>query len=86
MSTGLFLTTLSLGFFISSFLVSVVKSVTGTRDGKGWLASNISKGRLDLFYALLTVMSFINTGFFLLCANWYKPQMPKRTVGMEERC
>jgi dipeptide/tripeptide permease len=36
MSTGLFLTTLSLGFFVSSFLVSVVKRVTGSKDGHGW--------------------------------------------------
>lgn len=86
MSTGLFLTTLSLGFFVSSFLVSMVKSVTGTRNGEGWLASNINKGRLDLFYTLLAVLSFINMGFFLLCAAWYKPQMPKRALEMEERC
>ncbi|KAI7735725.1 hypothetical protein M8C21_030653, partial [Ambrosia artemisiifolia] len=35
MSTGLFLTTLALGFFMSSFLVSVVKKVTGTAMEKG---------------------------------------------------
>lgn len=75
MSTGLFLTTLSLGFFISSFLVSVVKRVTGT-DGQGWLADNINYGRLDCFYGLLTVLSIINFVAFLVCVIWYKP--PKR--------
>ena len=74
MSTGLFLTTLSLGFFVSSFLVSVVKKVTGTKDGKGWLADDINNGRLDLFYALLTILSFINFVVFLVCAVWYKPK------------
>lgn len=83
MSTGLFLTTLSLGFFVSSFLVSVVKNVTG-KDGQGWLASNINKGRLDLFYALLAALSFINMGFFLLCAAWYKPQRSDDDVEMED--
>ncbi|KAG4970827.1 hypothetical protein AAZX31_13G152000 [Glycine max] len=78
MSTGLFLTTLSLGFFISSFLVSVVKKVTGTRDGQGWLADNINKGRLDLFYALLTILSFINFVAFAVCALWFKPKKPKQ--------
>lgn len=93
MSTGLFLTTLSLGFFISSFLVSVVKKVTGTRDGQGWLADNINKGRLDLFYALLTILSFINFVAYLLCAFWYKPKKPKPSTTMqmgainnEEKC
>ena len=47
MSTGLFLSTLLLGFIVSSFLVSVVKRMTGSRDGQGWLADNINYGRLD---------------------------------------
>ncbi|KAK9130700.1 hypothetical protein Sjap_011187 [Stephania japonica] len=73
MSTGLFLTTLSLGFFVSSFLVSVVDKVTGSNDKLGWLADNINDGRLDYFYWLLAVLSFINFVVFLLCALWYKP-------------
>ncbi|KAI3811171.1 hypothetical protein L1987_20889 [Smallanthus sonchifolius] len=68
MSTGLFLTTLSLGFFMSSLLVSVVKKVTGN----GWLADNINNGRLDLFYGLLTVMCAINFVVYLVCAAWCK--------------
>ncbi|KAF8389106.1 hypothetical protein HHK36_025791 [Tetracentron sinense] len=83
MSTGLFLTTLSLGFFVSSFLVSVVKRVTGSNDGKGWLADNINNGRLDCFYGLIAILSFINFGFYLLCAMWYKPQTPKPDLQME---
>lgn len=74
MSTGLFLTTLSFGFFLSSFLVSVVKAVTGGgEEGKGWLADDINQGRLDLFYGLLAVLSFINYVSFTICAIWYKP-------------
>lgn len=84
MSTGLFLTTLSLGFFVSSFLVSVVKKVTGTSAGQGWLADNINYGRLDCFYGLLTVLSLVNFFVYLVCAAWYKPQNPKPTMQMEK--
>ncbi|KAJ1412285.1 Proton-dependent oligopeptide transporter family [Sesbania bispinosa] len=80
MSTGLFLTTLSLGFFVSSFLVSVVKKVTGTKHGQGWLADNINSGRLDLFYALLTILSFINLVAFVVCAIWYKPKKKSKSA------
>ncbi|XP_060973124.1 protein NRT1/ PTR FAMILY 6.2 [Cannabis sativa] len=73
MSTGLFLTTLSLGFFVSSFLVSVVKKVTGTNGSQGWLADNINDGRLDLFYGLLTILGVVNFVAYLICAKWYKP-------------
>ncbi|MQL91270.1 hypothetical protein Taro_023879 [Colocasia esculenta] len=67
MSTGLFLSTLSLGFFVSSFLVSVVKNVTGGSSG-GWLADNINDSRLDRFYWMLTVLCVINLAAFLVCS------------------
>nr|XP_043606749.1 protein NRT1/ PTR FAMILY 6.3-like isoform X2 [Erigeron canadensis] len=45
MSTGLFLSTLSLGFFFSSLLVTIVHKVTG--DKEPWLADNLNKGKLE---------------------------------------
>ncbi|KAE8735339.1 Protein NRT1/ PTR FAMILY 6.2 [Hibiscus syriacus] len=67
MSTGLFLSTLSLGFFVSSLLVAVVKSVTrSSNDDHGWLADNINHGRLDCFYGLLAVLGVINFVLFLV--------------------
>lgn len=72
MSTGLFLTTLSLGFFMSSFLVSVVKKVTGSHGGEGWLADDIDDGRLDCFYGLLAILGVINFGVYVVVAAWNK--------------
>ncbi|XP_075508946.1 protein NRT1/ PTR FAMILY 6.2 isoform X1 [Primulina tabacum] len=83
MSTGLFLTTLSLGFFVSSFLVTVVKKVRGANGGQGWLADDINEGRLDCFYGLLTVLGLINLGIYLICAVWYKPQKAKPALQIE---
>ncbi|GAA0150899.1 transporter [Lithospermum erythrorhizon] len=88
MSTGLFLTTLSLGFFFSSALVSIVTKVTETHGGQGWLADKINYGRLDLFYWLLAVLGVINFGLYLICAMWYKPKedlIPKGSVQMEKQ-
>ncbi|KAK4765624.1 hypothetical protein SAY86_026714 [Trapa natans] len=79
MSTGLFLTTLSLGFFASSFIVSVVKRITGS-GSQGWLADNINYGRLDLFFGLLAVMSLVNFVAYLICAAWFKPQVNLQPV------
>ncbi|XP_060213703.1 protein NRT1/ PTR FAMILY 6.2-like isoform X1 [Lycium barbarum] len=83
MSTGLFLTTLSLGFFFSSFLVSIIKKVTGTNGGDGWLADNINYGRLDLFYGLLAILGAINFVLYLICATWFKPRKSKSALQME---
>ncbi|CAL9089955.1 unnamed protein product, partial [Musa textilis] len=82
MSTGLFLTTLSFGFFLSSFMVSVVRDVTGGKNGQGWLADNINYGRLDCFYGLLAALSTLNMGAFLVCARWIKQESPKQGLQM----
>ncbi|WOK96908.1 hypothetical protein Cni_G05616 [Canna indica] len=88
MSTGLFLTTLSFGFFISSFTVSIVKNVTGGRgEGgthQGWLADNINYGRLDCFYWLLAALGTINLGAFVWCAAWIKRQQQGDAKGDDE--
>ncbi|XP_043702703.1 protein NRT1/ PTR FAMILY 6.3 [Telopea speciosissima] len=69
MSTGMFLTTLSLGFFLSSLLVSIVHKVTG--NGNPWLPDNLNQGRLYNFYWLLAVLSGVNLGFYLMASTWY---------------
>ncbi|KAG6577622.1 Protein NRT1/ PTR FAMILY 6.3, partial [Cucurbita argyrosperma subsp. sororia] len=68
MSTGLFLSTLSLGCFFSSFLVTIVHKITG---GKPWLADNLNQGKLYNFYWLLAILSGLNFGVYLVCAKWY---------------
>ncbi|KAJ8768885.1 hypothetical protein K2173_023880 [Erythroxylum novogranatense] len=68
MSTGLFLSTLSLGFFVSSSLVSIVHKVT---RNKPWLADNLNHGRLYNFYWLLAILSSLNLIIYLVCAKWY---------------
>jgi peptide/histidine transporter 3/4 len=69
MSTGLFLSTLSLGFFFSSLLVTLVHKVTGKH--KPWLADNLNQGKLYDFYWLLALLSCLNLVIYLICANWY---------------
>lgn len=65
MSTGLFLSTLSMGFFVSSLLVSMVDKITK----KTWLQSNLDKGKLDYFYWLLAVLGGLNFILFLILAS-----------------
>ncbi|KAG7626114.1 Protein NRT1/ PTR FAMILY 6.4 [Arabidopsis thaliana] len=64
MSTGLFLSTISMGFFVSSLLVSLVDRVTD----KSWLRSNLNKARLNYFYWLLVVLGALNFLIFIVFA------------------
>ncbi|XP_048531967.1 protein NRT1/ PTR FAMILY 6.4 isoform X1 [Triticum urartu] len=71
MSTGLFLVTLSMGFFLSSFLVFLVHTVTRG----AWIRNNLDRGRLDLFYWMLAVLGVVNFVVFVVIARQheYKP-------------
>jgi len=70
MSTGLFLSTLSLGFFVSSALVTVVHKITG--DSHPWIADDLNKGQLYKFYWLLAGVCLANLVVYLFAARWYK--------------
>ncbi|KAK9698751.1 hypothetical protein RND81_08G128300 [Saponaria officinalis] len=69
MSTGLFLSTLSLGFFLSSILVMIVQKLTVKRP---WIANNLNQGRLENFYWLLAALSVLNFFVYLIFAKWYR--------------
>ncbi|XP_051131622.1 protein NRT1/ PTR FAMILY 6.2-like [Andrographis paniculata] len=70
LSTSLFLTTISFGFFLSSALVAIVKKAT--QDKHDWLPSDINHGRLDLFYGFIALLSLVNLGLYLLSARWFQ--------------
>ncbi|KAF7027534.1 hypothetical protein CFC21_039567 [Triticum aestivum] len=72
MCTALSLTTVALGNYVITLLVTVVAKVT-TRGGKeGWIPDkNLNVGRLDYFFWLMTVLSVVNFAIYLPIANWY---------------
>lgn len=68
MSTGLFLSTISMGFYVSSLLVTLVDKVTN----KSWLRSDLNNGMLDYFYLLLAVLGSLNFLVFLAFAKRHR--------------
>ncbi|KAL3693641.1 hypothetical protein R1sor_007292 [Riccia sorocarpa] len=72
LGTALYLSTIGVGHFLSSLLVTAVRNVTRHGDDAGWLRDNLNRSRLDKFYYLLAIMSAVNFLFYLLCAHWYR--------------
>jgi peptide/histidine transporter 3/4 len=66
----LYLSTVAVGSFVSSLLVSIVTEVTRDSNG-GWIGNNLNRSHMDYFYWLLAVLSFANTLVFVWCAQWY---------------
>ncbi|CAA7040932.1 unnamed protein product [Microthlaspi erraticum] len=63
-------TSLALGNFMSSFLLSTVSRITKER-GRGWILNNLNESRLDYYYMLFAVLSLVNFIFFLVVVRFY---------------
>ncbi|KAL2628482.1 hypothetical protein AAZV13_07G234200 [Glycine max] len=63
----------SFGFYLSTLLVSLVNKITSTSSSAaGWLHNNnLNQDRLDLFYWLLAVLSFLNFLNYLFWSRRY---------------
>lgn len=69
--SALSLTTVALGNYLSTLLVTIVTKVT-TRSGKlGWIPDNLNRGHLDYFYWLLAILSMLNFLVYLWVAKWF---------------
>ncbi|KAI3997252.1 hypothetical protein MKX01_009096 [Papaver californicum] len=69
--SALSLTTVALGNYLSTFLVTIVTDIS-TRNGKqGWIPDNLNRGHLHYFYFLLAGLSVLNLGTYLVVAKWY---------------
>lgn len=71
-ATALFWTSISLGNYMSTFLVTIVHKVTKGKDGSNWLPDDdLDKGKLEYFYWLITVLQIVNLIYYLFCAKFY---------------
>lgn len=61
----------SMGFFLSSILVSIVNKVSKRVSGEEWLAESLNAGHLEFFYALLALLNLLNFFNYLCWAKWY---------------
>ncbi|KAL8100653.1 protein NRT1/ PTR FAMILY 8.3 [Apium graveolens] len=70
--SALSLLTTSLGNYLSSFILTVVISLTTQGGNAGWIPDNLNKGHLDYFFWLLAGLSLANMVIYIFCAKMYK--------------
>ena len=70
LGTSYSMTSIGIGNFLSSFLLSTVSSIT-QKHGNGWIKNNLNASHLDYYYAFLAVLSAINFFLFLLISKFY---------------
>ncbi|KAJ7950685.1 Protein NRT1/ PTR FAMILY 7.3 like [Quillaja saponaria] len=70
--SALCMTSISLGNYVSSLLVSIVMKISSRDEMPGWIPGNLNKGHLDRFYFLLAALTAADLVVYILCAKWYK--------------
>ncbi|KAG2669039.1 hypothetical protein I3843_14G015800 [Carya illinoinensis] len=70
--SALCMTSISLGNYVSSLLVTIVMKISTRDDMPGWIPSNLNRGHLDLFFFLLAALTTADLMIYIVCAKWYK--------------
>ncbi|KAI3698931.1 hypothetical protein L2E82_42859 [Cichorium intybus] len=75
LATSLSFASLAMGYYLSTVIVSIVNSVTGSSGHPGWLSGeNLNHYHLERFYWLMCVLSALNFLHYLFWAHRYKYQ------------
>ncbi|KAI4370861.1 hypothetical protein MLD38_019162 [Melastoma candidum] len=70
--SALCMTSISLGNYVSSLLVTMVTKLSERRDMPGWIPRDLNLGHLDRFYFLLATLTAADLIVYISCAKWYK--------------
>ncbi|XP_015891312.3 protein NRT1/ PTR FAMILY 5.2 isoform X2 [Ziziphus jujuba] len=69
LGTSYFTSSLGIGSFLSSLLLSTVSDFTRRNGHKGWILDNLNVSHLDYYYAFLAVLSSLNFIVYLFVAK-----------------
>ncbi|KAJ3685177.1 hypothetical protein LUZ61_014341 [Rhynchospora tenuis] len=69
--TAFSLLSISLGGYLSSFLLTLVSYYTSRGGEPGWIPDNLNEGHLDRFFLLIAGLSAVNLVVFVWCALRY---------------
>ncbi|WOL01891.1 protein NRT1/ PTR FAMILY 2.7-like [Canna indica] len=67
-SAGMMSVLIGLGFYLSTAMVDLVRRNTG------WLPDNINAAKMENVYWLVTVLTVVNFGYYVVCAMLFKHQ------------
>ncbi|KAG4995708.1 hypothetical protein AAZX31_10G005100 [Glycine max] len=71
LGTSYSMTTLGIGNFLSTFLLTTISHVTKKHGHRGWVLNNLNASHLDYYYALLAILNLVNFVFFMVVTKFY---------------
>lgn len=70
--SALCMTSISMGNYVSSLLVTMVTNISTRDKMPGWIPWNLDRGHLDRFFFLLAALTVADLLVYTACAKWYK--------------
>ncbi|CAO2832205.1 unnamed protein product [Amaranthus hypochondriacus] len=64
-------TTIGIGNYISSFLLSTVAHITARNGHKGWILNNLNASHLDYYYGFFVILNVVNFIVFIFVSRFY---------------
>ncbi|KAA8548862.1 hypothetical protein F0562_000546 [Nyssa sinensis] len=71
LGTSYSMTSMGIGNFLSTCILSLVSDITKKHGHKGWILNNLNASHLDYYFALLAVLSALNFIFFVVMTKFY---------------
>ncbi|XP_034685715.1 protein NRT1/ PTR FAMILY 5.2-like [Vitis riparia] len=71
LGTSYSMTSLGIGNFLSSFLLTTVSHITKKHGHHGWILNNLNASHLDYYYAFFAILNFLNFIFFVVVTKYY---------------
>lgn len=71
LGTSYSMTSLGIGNFLSSFLLTTVSHITKKHGHHGWILNNLNASHLDYYYAFFAILNFLNFIFFIVVTKFY---------------
>ncbi|MQM07930.1 hypothetical protein Taro_040775 [Colocasia esculenta] len=72
LGTSYAMTTLGVGNFLSSILLSSVAHITRRNGHTSWILNNLNASHLDYYYAFFAILNALNFIFFLVVCKFYE--------------
>ncbi|KAK2966761.1 hypothetical protein RJ640_018330 [Escallonia rubra] len=72
LGTSYSMTSMGVGNFLSTFILSTVSHITKEDGHQGWIRNNLNASRLDYYYAFLAILSSANFIFYIVVAKFYQ--------------
>lgn len=71
LGTSYAMTSIGIGNYISSFLLSTVSRLTTQHGHQGWILNNLNASHLDYYYAFFVLLNMANFILFLFISKFY---------------